>query len=1559
MPGVPGISGCALSCLVVNVNGLRRRSKRRALFQRLRDLHYSLVILCETHSKNDVETTAWAQEGAGPGLPWDGQAFWHHGTSASRGVAVLVRAGLPISNAKVSYKDASGRILMVRFNSEEGHPWAILGVYGPVETADRGQFYSESLREAMEARPQGSSMLVAGDFNCVTSQLDLHTTQASPAQNSRLVGGDSLQGVQVEQGLMDVWRQQHPHTQEYTRTTHSANQTVSSGRTSRWLISQEIWDAQWVISCAHAYGQVPGDHAAVVLNLKPPQEPLRGKRSWVFPTYLLGVQEFLERMTEHIQDYLAQPPPGIGAMDLWSDLKCSIKQYTLSYSYSRAADLRRERGNLEQAVHGARVAFQQNPACPAAASAVQQAVHALQQHDEAQSVRHGQTLDALWGAYGEQSTMWFHRLGREVKDTQPIRLVKNPAGGAPADLATVAGVNQAKGLLADFFDGSIPTGLFHPAAVDVAAQDVLLQALDSTLDATAQAACVGPAPDGRLTDKCLQAALAASPKGTMPGCDGLPYEFYQTFWALLEGPMLAAFNEAFLSTDASPQLSELSRTGLVILLYKEGGKPRDDPDSYRPITLLNCDVKLVAKVLVLRMGQALDTVIDITQTAFVPGRWIGDNVLFHLEELDYVQATQSSACIVGLDYNKAYDRIHRGWLSRCMEALGIPAAARRWVALLLAGTRGLVVFNGWTSRAFPISAGCAQGSPLSPLLYVISAQPLAAMCRKMQREGRISAIMLPTGLPAPPMHQHADDTTIHLATAADIQTVLNEVVHPFCRASGAQVSLPKSWGLTLGSHPPIVGAHGPTGIVFKPPLEFVRHLGIPLSPAHAPAAVDGLYQSKLRAICGRIRHWSRHDLSLLGRAHVAKQVLASTLSYHATFLPPPPALLAKITRVLSGYVLRGQLVEEGGSPLRGRPSKLVMSLPVDMGGIALVDLEAHTQALRAKVLAMLLHPKWLPWKALMASSFSRAFPGLGLAVCVQHSPTGRLPTVLTARHGAYLQAFRQLGIHRRVLHGNMTKEQVALEPLVGNHSVATQAGLAYPTSASLPLALRGLSLLRQVSVGSLALLKLPATWLAKLTGPSVCPWAVDIPGSYVRRLGVGQPQYFRVMATKELCRLPAAPAVSTWQPACVVDTPHPSDPDAVMHYLVGAWDRIDVDPSVWCLGSATVLTYEVKLATARIIQWHCRHAPGWTAGAGIRPKLWGETAGLGPALVSAVADIASRQKRRFEEAVAAAGGSGVGRAPMAAADLAPIYHAPWFDPSPPRLHVRQRVESRAAVVTQQRLEQDAQQAAILFPLLDDTLDPVRAPVTDGAAADPLWCKAWRRAFHKRVPRTTRVFAWRLLHGALPCGSATVVFFPPGDPGLQGTRCCNPGCTTGAVRPLETLQHLFMECTPAKGALQWLCELWSLIDPTHQPPPFLPHVLLADDPTSWSPPQNLTSLWGLLRLTMLKRIWLARCAIVAEDNRASHASTPAIVCAFVQEIRSLILQDWLRVEGDVRQLGGVCPSWFRGRDPSLSLQRFQAWWCAEGVLATTQPVPGAARPRLLLKLSRLSVPSMPL
>ena len=100
----------------------------------------------------------------------------------------------------------------------------------------------------------------------------------------------------------------------------------------------------------------------------------------------------------------------------------------------------------------------------------------------------------------------------------------------------------------------------------------------------------------------------------------------------MQKPLADCFNEALQGLGLPPELAqevrltESQRQGIIVLLHKGGGKPVDDAASYRPITLLNTDVKLLARVLVSpRMAAGLDLVVDAThQTAFIPGRWIGD-----------------------------------------------------------------------------------------------------------------------------------------------------------------------------------------------------------------------------------------------------------------------------------------------------------------------------------------------------------------------------------------------------------------------------------------------------------------------------------------------------------------------------------------------------------------------------------------------------------------------------------------------------------------------------------------------------------------------------------------------------------------------------------------------------------------------------------------------------------------------------------------------------------------------------------------------------------------------
>lgn len=304
--------------------------------------------------------------------------------------------------------------------------------------------------------------------------------------------------------------------------------------------------------------------------------------------------------------------------------------------------------------------------------------------------------------FGESSTYWFHRQGKHPPAPELIRVVQDPATpGITVSLSQPGGTARAGDLLADYYDGAVPTGLFAVRPTDTAAQQSMLQAVDKQLTAEQQQQCQGPTPDGTITLEEATEVLSSLQRGKSPGSDGLTYEVYIAFWAEL-GPLLVdAFNEAFLSSSSGNSctavpLLDRQRLGLIVLIYKGGGKPRDDPDSYRPITLLNCvcagkrkkncDVKIITKILTARIGPVLNSVIDQTQTAFVPGRQIYDNVMYHLEEIDYLHEEQQPGVIVFLDFAKAYDRLDRGWLWQCMQHLNFPATVTTWVQLLLQDT---------------------------------------------------------------------------------------------------------------------------------------------------------------------------------------------------------------------------------------------------------------------------------------------------------------------------------------------------------------------------------------------------------------------------------------------------------------------------------------------------------------------------------------------------------------------------------------------------------------------------------------------------------------------------------------------------------------------------------------------------------------------------------------------------------------------------------------------------------------------------------------------------------
>jgi hypothetical protein len=100
--------------------------------------------------------------------------------------------------------------------------------------------------------------------------------------------------------------------------------------------------------------------------------------------------------------------------------------------------------------------------------------------------------------------------------------------------------------------------------------------------------------------------------------------------------------------------------GRITPLHKGG--PMCQASNYRPITLLNSDYKVLARVLAERFGKAMPACIGVEQKAYLPGREIGDGV-FHTQ---LVAANLSllgqRGAVVLLDIAKAFDTNDRAFL---------------------------------------------------------------------------------------------------------------------------------------------------------------------------------------------------------------------------------------------------------------------------------------------------------------------------------------------------------------------------------------------------------------------------------------------------------------------------------------------------------------------------------------------------------------------------------------------------------------------------------------------------------------------------------------------------------------------------------------------------------------------------------------------------------------------------------------------------------------------------------------------------------------------------------
>ena len=148
------------------------------------------------------------------------------------------------------------------------------------------------------------------------------------------------------------------------------------------------------------------------------------------------------------------------------------------------------------------------------------------------------------------------------------------------------------------------------------------------------------------------------------GPDGMPPLFYQHFWPNI-GEVVTKNILDFLNNGLSPP--NFNETHIVLIPKIKEPKRVSD---YRPISLCNVVFRITSKVIAKRLKKILPSIISDSQSAFVHGRLIIDNVLVEFEAMHHInqkRSGQKGEMALKLDMSNAYDRIESVCLEKIME----------------------------------------------------------------------------------------------------------------------------------------------------------------------------------------------------------------------------------------------------------------------------------------------------------------------------------------------------------------------------------------------------------------------------------------------------------------------------------------------------------------------------------------------------------------------------------------------------------------------------------------------------------------------------------------------------------------------------------------------------------------------------------------------------------------------------------------------------------------------------------------------------------------------------
>ena len=215
----------------------------------------------------------------------------------------------------------------------------------------------------------------------------------------------------------------------------------------------------------------------------------------------------------------------------------------------------------------------------------------------------------------------------------------------------------------------------------------------------------------------------------------------------------------------SGTIPEVFKTGIITPVFKKQGKPIDDPNSYRRITICSVIGKLFEKLLQNKISNILDMKQSKLQRGFTKNVPPTNAGLIFTEMIAEAEDEKYPLYAVFIDASKAFDVVWHASLLRKLHESGITENDWKILDNWYKDLKSRVKWDGNLSRLFNEEQGVRQGGILSPLLYKVFINPLLKSFEKEHLGASIGSIHV--GCPT-----CADDILLLSKSLFELQTML-------------------------------------------------------------------------------------------------------------------------------------------------------------------------------------------------------------------------------------------------------------------------------------------------------------------------------------------------------------------------------------------------------------------------------------------------------------------------------------------------------------------------------------------------------------------------------------------------------------------------------------------------------------------------------------------------------------------------------------------------------------------------------------------------------------------